>query len=328
METGTPALGVFLAFHIDPDGNFRRLSPDEAFGHDAGAGLSWLHLDRRSDVVQTWLYEHSGLDDSDVDALLSEETRPRVFRPRHQSSLLVILRGLNNQPGAEPDDLVSMRLWVERHRVLCFSSRPLSPVLDVAAMLGGEYAPANAAELLAALATRMVVRMEPAIEALADALDGQEEKLDGGGRVDTDLLAALRRRVAAFRRFLGPQRDLFVAIDSLHLPWLDLGAEGEWREATNTLYRFVEELDALRERLSIIQDALNARVVARANRAFYALTVVAAFFVPLTFTTGLLGMNVGGIPGASSPWGFLGVITFLASWSLAQYLVFRRLRWL
>lgn len=328
MNDSTPPLGVFAAYHIQPDGNFRRLEEREAFGFDPGDGLLWLHMDRRSDLVQTWLYEHSGLDAIDADALLSEETRPRAYRAQQHAGLLIILRGVNNHPGADPDDLVSMRLWVEKHRVLGFSSRALAPVDDVAATLGGDYAPNNAAELLSALATRMVVRMEPAIESLGDQLDALEETLDAGKRIDMGRLMGIRRQAAGLRRFLGPQKEVFVTIDSLHLPWLGLSAEGEWREATNTLYRYLEELDAIRERVSIINDSLNARVVSRANRTFYAISVVAAFFVPLTFTTGLLGMNVGGIPGSDSAWGFAGVLLFLVSWSVIQYLVFRWLRWL
>lgn len=328
MNDAAPSMGLFVAFHIQPDGNFRRLDAGEAFSFDPGEGLVWLHLDRRADVVQTWLYEHSGINEIDVDALLSEETRPRAYRPHQQSSLLVILRGVNNQPGANPDDLVSMRLWVEKNRVLGFSSRPLAPVEDVAAMLGGEYAPSTSTDLLAALATRMVARMEPAIAALGDALDAMEELQDAGHRIDTAQLMSIRRQAAALRRFLGPQKDVFVIMDSLHLPWLGLSVDGEWREATNTLYRYLEELDAIRERIAIINDTLNAHIVARANRTFYTVTLVAAFFVPLTFVTGLLGMNVGGIPGDGTSWGFAGVLLFLVSWSVIQFLVFRRLRWL
>ncbi|MFZ5755931.1 MAG: CorA family divalent cation transporter [Pseudomonadota bacterium] len=325
---GPPPMGVFTAVLISPDGTHRVLSPEQAFTVQPGEGLVWLHLDRRNEAVLTWLYAHSGIDEIDVEALLSEETRPRAYRPRQQASLMVILRGVNNRAGCEDDDLMSIRLWVEKHRVLSFSSRPMVPVEDVVKMLGGEYSPVNAAELLAALATRMVAGMEPAIDALRDTLDELEENMDAGRRIDLTRLMQVRRRGATLRRFLNPQKDVFVTIDSLHLPWLGITAEEEWREATNTLYRYIEDLEVVREGVQILQDGLNQRIVARANRTFYAVSVVAAFFVPLTFTTGLLGMNVGGIPGSQSPWGFAGVIAFLVSWSVIQYLVFRRLRWL
>jgi zinc transporter len=50
--------------------------------------------------------------------------------------------------------------------------------------------------------------------------------------------------------------------------------------------------------------------------------------LPLGFLTGLLGINVGGIPGAENPWGFAAVCVLLATLVAAQVLLFRRLRWL
>jgi zinc transporter len=64
------------------------------------------------------------------------------------------------------------------------------------------------------------------------------------------------------------------------------------------------------------------------NRTMYHLTVVASIMLPLGFLTGLLGINVGGIPGAESPWGFAAVCGILAGIVGAQVILFRRLRWL
>jgi len=328
MNDVSPPLGIFAAVHVRTDGSHRHVGRDEVLSFDPGDGVLWVHLDRRSAVVQAWLNDHSGIDSLDVEALLSDETRPRAYRPRHGASLLVILRGVNNQPGADPEDMVSIRIWVEKHRVLSFSSRPLAPVEDVLALFGAEYAPCNAAEILAALATAMVARMEPAIDALRDSLDVLEEKQDDGVLVDVAELLHIRRLGALLRRFLGPQKDVFLTVNNLHLPWIDIASEEEWREATNTTFRYIEELDAIRERVSIITEGINARVAARANRTFHTVSVVAAFFVPFTFVTGLFGMNVGGIPFGHHPAGFAMMLGGLSVWALVQVLIFRRMKWL
>lgn len=328
MNDVSPPLGIFAAVHIRPGGSHRHIGRDEVLSFNAGDGLLWVHLDRRSEVVQTWLREHSGIDAIDVEALLSEETRPRAYRPRHHASLIVILRGVNNKPGADPEDMVSIRIWVENHRVLSFSSRPLMPVADVLAMLDTEYAPTNAAELLAALATAMVTRMEPAIDVLLDTLDVLEESQDDGKAVNLNELTRIRRLGASLRRFLGPQKDVFTTVNTLHLPWIDIASEEEWREATNTTFRYIEELDAIRERVGILNESINARAALRTNRTFHAISVVAAFFVPFTFFSGLMGMNVGGIPFSRYPLGFWYVVGMLALWALVQVLIFRRMKWL
>jgi zinc transporter len=328
MNDTAPPLGIFAAVHLQPDHGWRRVAADEVLSLDPGEGVLWVHLDRRSAVVQQWLNDHSGIDALDAEVLLSDDTRPRAYRPRRAGSLLVILRGVNNEPGADPEDLVSIRIWVEKHRVLSFSSRPLAPVQDVLASFGGEYSPGNAAELLASLASAMVARMEPAIDVLLDALDRIEERQDDGKPIDPDALLDIRRQGATLRRFLGPQKDVFLTLNTLHLPWIEIAQEDEWREATNTTFRYIEDLDAIRERIAIVNDGINARAAARASRNFNAISVAAAFFVPFTFVTSLFGMNVGGIPFAQHPHGFAMMLGGLAVWGLLQVLIFRRMHWL
>jgi zinc transporter len=60
----------------------------------------------------------------------------------------------------------------------------------------------------------------------------------------------------------------------------------------------------------------------------YVLTVVATIMLPLGFLTGLLGINVGGIPGAENPWGFIAVCLALAALVAAEIWLFRRLKWI
>jgi zinc transporter len=60
----------------------------------------------------------------------------------------------------------------------------------------------------------------------------------------------------------------------------------------------------------------------------YVLSVVAAIFLPLGFFTGLLGINVGGIPGAENPTAFLMFILLLIVLVIIQIAVFKWQKWL
>ena len=63
------------------------------------------------------------------------------------------------------------------------------------------------------------------------------------------------------------------------------------------------------------------------NSRMYVLSIVAAMFLPLGFLTGLVGINLGGIPGSESPFGFL-VFSLLMIMILAlQLWYFSRKHW-
>jgi zinc transporter len=60
----------------------------------------------------------------------------------------------------------------------------------------------------------------------------------------------------------------------------------------------------------------------------YVLSVVAAVFLPLTFLSGMLGMNVGGLPGLESPNGFLWSVVVMIAAAVVLLVFFRWKRWL
>jgi zinc transporter len=64
------------------------------------------------------------------------------------------------------------------------------------------------------------------------------------------------------------------------------------------------------------------------NQRLYTLSIIAAIFLPLGFLTGLFGVNVGGIPGTESSWGFLIVCALMAALGAGQLWLFRKLGWL
>jgi zinc transporter len=100
------------------------------------------------------------------------------------------------------------------------------------------------------------------------------------------------------------------------------------REIADRTTRYVEDLDSARDRAAVTQDELNSRLSERMNKTMYVLSIVAGIFLPLGLLTGLLGINVGGIPGTQSPFAFLIVCALLVLVAILQAVLFKRMRWL
>jgi zinc transporter len=97
------------------------------------------------------------------------------------------------------------------------------------------------------------------------------------------------------------------------------------REAAERVTRLGEELDAIRDRAQVIHDQIMDRRAETMNRQMLILSVVAALFLPLGLLTGLLGVNVGGIPGADNPWAFEILCGLLVLIGAAQFWFFKRI---
>lgn len=64
------------------------------------------------------------------------------------------------------------------------------------------------------------------------------------------------------------------------------------------------------------------------NEIMRLLTIISVFFMPLTFVTGLYGMNFDFMPGTKSPYGYLIVITIMLFISMLIYFLFKKKKWL
>lgn len=321
--------GLVYGFVLDGEGGARRVRRNELEVLDLRPQDSlWLHWDRSAPLAQHWLREVSGVGEFACDLLLEEATRPRLVSLGRES-LLLFLRGVNLNPGAAPEDMVALRIYADARRVISLRMRPVKAAGGMCDALEHGEGPESASEAMLFLANALTDGVDQVVAEIAERLDELEDALEQNPKrvPDRQLLLALRRRAAGLRRYLAPQREIYAQLARNPLPFIAADAD-YWNELHNRLTRQLEELELARERVSLLQEAEHRRVTERMNRTMYMLGIITAFFMPMSFVTGLLGINVAGIPGAEHPYGFLVICLLLGGMSLFQWWLFRRLRWL
>ena len=319
--------GLVNAYLLDGKGGGRALDWDGVRAWKPADGLFWIHLCWPEKLASDWVRNESGLDPIIADALLEEDTRPRCVV--HENGMMLILRGVNLTPGAEPSDMVSIRAWIDSNRVITMYRVRLIAVQDIRDSLDRAKGPKNSGDFVVQLAQRLTDRVLPVEDEIGEALDDLEDalvedKLEEIG----DRLSPLRRETIALRRHLAPQREALLLLYSDGDDWLDARQRSRIREIADRVFRIIEELDSMRERAAIIQDERRTRISESMDKAIYNLSIIATIILPLTFVTGLFGMNVGGIPGKEAGWAFWLVTGLLILAGVAMVVIFRRIRWL
>jgi zinc transporter len=171
----------------------------------------------------------------------------------------------------------------------------------------------------------MLSRIGEVVGSLEDAADELEEQvLSAESRELRGRLSALRRQSIALRRFIAPQRDTVGRLNAERVSWLDDTSRARLREAADRIARTIEDLDSARDRAAVTSEELSSRIAEQMNETMYRLSVVAAIFLPLGLLTGLLGINVGGIPGTESALAFPVVTLALVALGLLQWWWFKR----
>lgn len=306
-------------------GNARELPLAEAGSSFGTVELLWLHLDGGDETAKAWILAQSDIPDVARNALLARETRPRSEPV--EDGAIINMRAMGKNPDSDPDPLVSIRFWSERGRVVSFAYREPKALDSVAGQFvrGAIHDPGD---LLTAFAVQTTAEIDPEVAALGDKLDTIEE------RVDADSARSTRRRVSriradaiGYRRFVAPQREALERMAVQRCTWLDEDDRLHLREAADRYARMAEELEAVRERAAIVHDELTDLRGEKMDSRALLISIVALIFLPLTFITGLLGMNVQGIPYAEEPWAFWGIVGFCVLLGLTVLGYFIRVRW-
>jgi zinc transporter len=269
----------------------------------------------------------SGVDLVACAALLGEDPRPRVLSIG--DSLLVILRGINVNAGAQPEDMVSIRMWIEPTRLVTLRHRPVAAAKEQwEAMRAGRGAVGPADFLL-----RMCESMLALIGRVASTIDDTVDELEDSALTEQGVelrtrLAHVRRQAIALRRYVAPQREALAQLQGEPVPWLGADERVRLREATDRMTRAVEQLDAARDRAAVTQEELASRTSEVISRRLYVLSLIAAVFLPLSLIAEVIGSGVGGMPLRDSPYGFLILLGGLAALSGVLVWLFRKAGWL
>lgn len=308
------------AYQLDGKGSAKSIDEVEEWGD------SWFHFDISDHDITPWLTGVAGLNDIAASALTSTETRPRVLR--RGNNLIVTLRGLSIDSEQNSEEMISVRLWTDGKQIISSRLKPLASTQTVIDALKAGEGAANTPELI-------VNWVECITDDMAGAISSLEEQVDSiVDLVDTmDVAAArqsiiaLRQRAMLLRRYLSPQREALAKLSGENLSWLDEYSRVKLRDITDRLIRYIEDLDQVRDRAILAHEELSARLADDMNRKTYVFTIVAVIFLPLGFLTGLLGVNVGGVPGVEEPSAFIWLLLTCLAISLGMLVFFRWRRW-
>lgn len=145
--------------------------------HALKDGAQWLHMCIRHKETSTYLMDVAMLDDLVVDALVEEDTRSRVRVS--ETGIMVLLKAMHvSQDMASPEDMVSIRVWIDHARVITTREADVDPIIVLHARLDEGKGPATPGEFLADLIEEHLDEVDEHIEALEDSVDRIDEMVN------------------------------------------------------------------------------------------------------------------------------------------------------
>jgi zinc transporter len=289
--------------------------------------FEWLHFCARHDGIVSILHDQCDIPLFIAQAMVAQETRSRaIVRPE---GIMVLIKAMHQHDGANPEMMVSLRLWIEPERIVSAREHDIDALLTIRNEIKEGCGPASTADLMIDMIGHAYDEFDPLIDAMEAEIDNLEELVD---REETEAvcsrLSSLERRAAIFHRHLAPQSAIFKLIAANQSAIFNDDDRDHLNELDSRLRGILETLRDMRERALIIDQRIQRIEEFRQTKANLVFAVAATLFLPATFLTGLFGVNVGGIPWLNEPMGFVFLSTICLVLILVSYATIRRSRWL
>ncbi len=310
--------GLLGAWNIGADGSVSEIGWEQLDDPLPTDGWRWVHLHRDGAKSQEWLLDGETPPDTLAWALMADDTRPRYTEIDGKG--LLILRGVNLNDQAKPEDMVSIRLFIDTGWIVTVGLRRLRSVDTLVEEVRAGRAPSSPADFVERLVQQLHARVEPVLDELEEIIEAHElDALSDTVAPTAATRAAFtgaRQDAVIIRRHIAPQSATLRQLSQEPPYWLPNGEL--LSEEAEAFERIVGDLDSIQERAAVLRDEMTARMTERQNTIMLVLSVVSVIFLPIAFVTGLLGMNVGGMPLMESASGFWIVCAGLALMAAAS----------
>ncbi|MEN6456992.1 MAG: CorA family divalent cation transporter [Prolixibacteraceae bacterium] len=318
---------VINSFYIDSVGKTAtKIDPDSLPAIKHENDYVWLQLNFSVPEVKLFL-QPLNINESAIHALTKAESRPRVAISNEE--LLLIVRGVNKIKGEKPENMISVRILATRNLLISCQKKNLMSIQNLLADIEQGNPPLSTGDFIVRLNERIVVNMGDTMENIEERAIAMEERVMDDSRNDYKPdLHHLRRQIIQLKRFLIPQRDALNKLQLDKTNWMTSKQQIRLREVGDYLLRYLEVLEASRELAAVSMEMVNQRQNEQLNKRMYLLSLIAALFLPLSFFSGLFGVNLSGIPLADRPYAFPLFVLILLLIVLGMFRFFKRNKWL
>jgi zinc transporter len=325
---GADSSGLICGYRFSVGGHGEPIGSDEAIAWLASTGVAdgfvWLHFNLAHAATQKWLREHAALSDVFHESLGAGSRSTRV--ELDDGTLVAVVNDVHYDFDFEPSDISTLWLSVDRRLVVSARLQPLRSIDRLRDAVKRGASLRSTVELLVHLMHDQGDVLVGIVRSATERVDALEDQLLAG-RIEKRRanLGTLRRLLVRLQRLLAPEPAALFRL--LQKPPLWIGEDDlqDLRQSTEEFNVALIDMAALQERIKLLQEEIAGRVAEENNRSLFVLTVVTVLALPINIIAGLLGMNVGGIPLAQSPYGFWIVVAIIVTFTLvAGWFAFRK----
>ncbi|MDY0189192.1 MAG: magnesium/cobalt transporter CorA [Desulfuromonas sp.] len=169
---------------------------------------------------------------------------------------------------------------------------------------------------------------------LIDSLDESITQLEssllvlGPNQETLNRIQRLKREIINIRRHVAPIREMLAGVMRSESELIDEKTHIYLRDVSDHAMRVIESIESYREILTGLLDIYMSSLSNKMNEVMKVLTVFASIFIPLTFLTGIYGMNFAYMPELQWKWAYPLLWGAFIAIPVLLLIYFKKKRWL
>ena len=256
------------------------------------------------------------------DALTIEDCFTKSHLPKvdvYDDYLFVALFSFHLSEKTQRVQTVEVDMYVGENDVVCVHARPLRELDRVRRRLlgGNEFVTSSPANVAHTVFDAVVDEYLPIMNRLSAMVDGIEDDLLSEGEEEAsdqvlDTLFHLKHELTALRRLAVPLRDVVGVLMRPTTRLIPDESRAYYDDVRDHLLRVIDMIDTMRDYLAGSLDIYTTQQTQRINQSMQRLTAISLIFLPLTFITGIYGMNFVFMPETQWHLGFYAILALCA----------------
>lgn len=304
---------------------------EECFHYKDTPTVSWINIDGIHEVeLIEKLGKTYGLHPLVMEDILDTTQRPKL--ENFSTYLFFVTKMLYFDETKKKTEIEQVSIILGRNFVLSFQERVgdvFEPIRKRLRTSAGELRNRGSDYLAYCLMDAIVDNYFVVLEKLGEEIEFMEEELVKNP--DKKVLRAihrLKREMITMRRAVWPLREVLNQLERTDSELIAPETRIYLRDLYDHTIQVIETIETFREMVSGMLDIYLSSINNKMNEIMKVLTIIGTIFLPLTFITGIYGMNFRYMPELYWKWGYFAVLAFMLIIAIGMLLYFKKKKWL
>ena len=292
--------------------------------------ITWIHIEgiHETEIIED-IGIHFGVNLLVLEDLMSPTQLPKI--EVYEDHVFIIVKNLDYDAASGSVFREQISLIIGENYVISLQEAPgelFTPVQNRLQNTNGRLRKMRPDYLAYALIDVIVDHYFIVLEQLSDQIESTEEKAITNPTSEVlRNINILRREFRLLRRPILPLRAVIDDVLGGEIPLFSPDTHLYFRDVYDHLIQVIHTLETLRSAVSELFDTYTSAVNYRMNEVMKVLTIVATFFIPLTFIAGIYGMNFKFMPELEAQWGYPAVLLIMVGIGIGMFMYFKFKKW-